>query len=196
MNLTTRLDVKSQTVERRAQAYLENVSIFPVSPKFKSDVPSNNHSAFYLNRGPIMAQFYMKFHNSTCKNTQYKSLKQWLLIGAADNFRIPHSPQMERQRSCGAFLMSGRCKLACIRSGSEKAQRAQGPGCRSGLSLPPPGMSERSDEIPEEEGLWSCLSRGMSEGFSPTKSRERKRFGSFVIKSKIITFARYGLGQG
>ena len=24
----------------------------------------------------------------------------------------------------------------------------------------------------------------------------RKRFGRFVIKTKIITFARYGLGQG
>ena len=38
--------------------------------------------------------------------------------------------------------------------------------------------------------------QGMSEGAARRNPGERKRFGRFVIKSKIITFARYGLGQG
>ena len=44
--------------------------------------------------------------------------------------RIPHSPQsgMASQRSCGAFLMSGRCKLACIRTDIGKAQEGRRPG--------------------------------------------------------------------
>ena len=44
--------------------------------------------------------------------------------------RIPHSPQprMASQRSCGAFLLSGRCKLACIRQDSKKAPAGRRPG--------------------------------------------------------------------
>ena len=44
--------------------------------------------------------------------------------------RIPHSPQsgMASQRSCGAFLMSGRCKLACIRTDIGKAPAGRRPG--------------------------------------------------------------------
>ena len=44
--------------------------------------------------------------------------------------RIPHSPQsgMASQRSCGAFLLYGRCKLACIRQDSKKAPAGRRPG--------------------------------------------------------------------
>jgi hypothetical protein len=35
---------------------------------------------------------------------------------------------MASQRSCGAFLLSGRCKLACIRQDSKKAPAGRRPG--------------------------------------------------------------------
>jgi len=72
-----------------------------------------------------MAQFYMKFHNSTCKNTQYKSLKQWFLIGAADNFRIPHSPQKGKQlvaQATGCFRFPAAAKLAWMTMEAENSQ--------------------------------------------------------------------------
>ena len=54
--------------------------------------------------------------------------------------------EWHRSVSCGAFLMSRRCKLACIRWGSEKAQEGRRPGmpfyALQGPSGEEEGMSE------------------------------------------------------
>ena len=58
---------------------------------------------------------------------------------------FPHSPQsgMASQRSCGAFLLYGRCKLACIRTYGKKAPEGRRPAMPfNGLQSPPQAVRD------------------------------------------------------
>ena len=79
--------------------------------------------------------------------------------------RIPHSPQprMASQRSCGAFLLSGRCKLACIRQDSKKAPAGRRPGMPFQVARAPRRAS-RECAAPRA----STIPQGNAQGLRPS----------------------------
>ena len=92
--------------------------------------------------------------------------------------RIPHSPQsgMASQRSCGAFLMSGRCKLACIRTDIGKAQEGRRPGMPFNPLQGPlrRGVRDVAPCATIPTGLFDPARRDTDEGPVPSVSRQQK----------------------
>ena len=89
--------------------------------------------------------------------------------------RIPHSPQsgMASQRGCGAFLISGRCKLACIRTDIGKAQEGRRPGMPFDPLQGPLRRGAR-DVAPRATIPTGFARRDTDEGPVPSVSRQQK----------------------
>ena len=102
---------------------------------------------------------------------------------------------MASQRSCGAFLMSGRCKLACIRTDIGKAQEGRRPGMpfdplqgplRRGVrdvapcATIPPGFTRRDTD----EGPVPSVSRQQKPPFRPKTVRDTDDMGHWSVSRR------------
>ena len=139
---------------------------FPSGKSCKSCKGKTNILLYFSNiptcgYAQIYAQYFVFPNNIYCSIVLlilwYNAHYVFPISSIFPKVRIPHLPQTRTasQQSCGAFLMGGPSK-ACFHK-ARPAKKHKGPKARDAVPFKPPYQ-------------------GMSEGFSPTKSRRKRDY--------------------